>query len=193
MGAVSRAVQGAEVVYLLAAYIDTRSTCFSSTPMLDVNVSGCVNVINACLRHGVRRLIYCSSVAAIWTEKFQFQNSDSNSNSCIALPLDESAFEEVIEDPFTPRKSMYGASKACAEYLVRKVNSFAGLHTICLRPQYIIGPGDRFITERILKPLIPTPLCYQPDHPACFGITTAINLAHAHVCADAALGKDPSK
>ena len=55
-----KAFDGADVVYHLAAYISLSMDEWSVCER--INVIGTRNVVEACLRTGVRRLVHCSSV-----------------------------------------------------------------------------------------------------------------------------------
>jgi dihydroflavonol-4-reductase len=115
------AFRGADVVYHLAACI---SLSMADWPGLEaVNVQGTRNVIEACLRTGVRRLVYFSSIHALEQEPFN-------------TPVDESR-------PLTmsPRCPPYDRSKAAAEMEVRH-GIERGLDAIIINPTGVIGPYD---------------------------------------------------
>jgi len=117
----SRAFQGADVVYHLAARI---SLSMSDWPALEaVNVAGTRNVVEACRRAGVRRLVHFSSIHALVQEP-------------LSVPVDESR-------PFvtSPRCPPYDRSKAAAEIIVREAVA-RGLDAIIINPTAIIGPYD---------------------------------------------------
>jgi len=113
--------EGAEVVYHLAAHI---SLLKDEWPLLEsVNVIGTRNVVEACLRCGVRRLVHFSSINAMTQEPKD-------------LPIDESY-------PLAESRSClpYDYSKAAAEQEVRK-GLEKGLDAVIIRPTAIIGPHD---------------------------------------------------
>lgn len=56
-----RAMEGVSLVYHLAALVDHHAT---TDELHRVNVQGTINLVEAALRHGVRRLVHCSSVSA---------------------------------------------------------------------------------------------------------------------------------
>jgi len=112
---------GAEVVYHLAADI---SLLMNSWPLLkSVNVIGTRNVVEACLRCGVHRLIYISSVSALVQEPKH-------------IPLDES--RPLVESHDYPP---YDRSKAAGEKEVSK-GIQRGLDAVIISPTAIIGPYD---------------------------------------------------
>ena len=93
------------------------------------NVVGTENVIAACRKHGVRRLIYTSSPSVVFTGH------------------DLEGVDESI--PYATRyDAAYPATKAIAEKLVLESND-ATLATVSLRPHLIWGPGDNNILPRI--------------------------------------------
>jgi len=115
------AFEGAEVVYHLAAHI---SILKDDWPLLEsVNVIGSRNVVEACLRCGVRRLVHFSSIHTI-------------TQALTSIPVDES--NPLVESqPYPP----YDRSKAVAEKEVRK-GIEKGLDAIIISPTAIIGPHD---------------------------------------------------
>lgn len=116
-----RAFEGADVVYHLAACI---SLSMKDWPALEsVNVAGTRNVVEACLRTGVRRLIHFSSIHALVQEPF-------------SIPVDES--RPLSESRYYPP---YDRSKAAAEIEVRR-GIEKGLDAVILYPTAIIGPHD---------------------------------------------------
>jgi dihydroflavonol-4-reductase len=116
-----RAFQGAEVVYHLAACI---SLSMGDWPVLEaVNVIGTRNVVEACRRTGVRRLVHFSSIHALTQEPLSVRVDESR-------PLAESR-----------RYPPYDRSKAAAELEVR-CGIEQGLDAIIIYPTAIIGPHD---------------------------------------------------
>lgn len=124
--AVAGAVAGCEVVFHVAAkpgiwgpYADYHR----------VNVTGTENVLAACRRHGVGRLIYTSSPSVVFT-------------GCDQEGIDESA-------PYPAHfEAHYPHTKALAEQAVLRANCPA-LATVSLRPHLIWGPGDNHLLPRL--------------------------------------------
>jgi len=115
------AFQGADVVYHMAARI---SLSMGDWPALEaVNVTGTRNVVEACRRAGVRRLVYFSSIHALVQEP-------------LSVPVDESR-------PFvtSPRCPPYDRSKAAAETIVRQAIA-EGMDAVIINPTAVIGPYD---------------------------------------------------
>jgi nucleoside-diphosphate-sugar epimerase len=98
----------------------------------EVNVLGTQAVIQGCLAHGVRRLVYTSSPSVTFT----------GADQC---GIDESA-------PYAARwLCHYPRSKALAEQAVLAANGRNGLLTCALRPHLIWGPGDRHLVPRLIE------------------------------------------
>ncbi len=116
-----RAFGGADVVYHLAACI---SLSMADWPGLEsVNVQGTRNVIEACRRAGVHRLVHFSSIHALAQEPF-------------AAPVDES--RPLVNSGYCPP---YDRSKAAAEREVRLAIE-RGLDAVILNPTGVLGPHD---------------------------------------------------
>jgi dihydroflavonol-4-reductase len=115
------AFRGADVVYHLAACI---SLSMADWPRLEVvNVRGTRNVIEACLRTGVNRLVHFSSIHALEQEPFN-------------TPVDESR-PLITSRRYPP----YDRSKAAAEMEVRR-GIERGLNAVIVNPTGVIGPHD---------------------------------------------------
>jgi dihydroflavonol-4-reductase len=116
-----RAFEGAQAVYHLASSISIRMENWDELER--VNVVGTQNVIEACLRCGVEKLVYFSSIHAYRQEPFDF-------------PLDED--RPLLSDERVPP---YERSKAVAERLARQAPE-RGLPTVIIIPTAILGPYD---------------------------------------------------
>ena len=94
------------------------------------NVNGTRNIIDACLRNHIRRLIYTSTPSVV------FDGSD-------LAGVDESV-------PYPSRfNAFYPETKARAEKLVLKATG-RDLGTVVLRPHQIWGPGDPHFVPRLI-------------------------------------------
>jgi len=116
-----QAFEGAQVVYHLASSISIRMDNWDD--LMHVNVAGTQNVVDACLRCGVEKLVYFSSIHAYQQEPFD-------------LPLDEN--RPLLTDDRIPP---YERSKAAAELIVRQAPD-RGLATVIIIPTAILGPYD---------------------------------------------------
>jgi len=120
---------GVEIVFHTAAIIDWGTK--PEQIVYDVNVTGTENVIRACREHGVRVLVYCSSLDAVFEGK----------------PLIEIDESHPYPDSFP---NVYCKSKAEAEKLILQADG-SEMHTCILRPSDIYGEGDPYHIDPILK------------------------------------------
>lgn len=123
-----KAMAGVEVVYHLAGSISLSMD--STADVMRVNAQGTRNVVAACLRRGVRRLVYFGSIDALRQEPFN-QPVDEN------RPLIDEAITEAAKRRLPP----YDLSKAQGEREVRE-GIARGLDTLILRPTAMLGPYD---------------------------------------------------
>jgi dihydroflavonol-4-reductase len=116
-----KAFENAEVVYHLAARISISQYDW---PLLEaVNVAGTRNVVEACRKCGVRRLVHFSTIHSI-------------AQPTADGPVDES--DSLVESRSYPA---YDRSKAAAEGEVRR-GIEKGLDAVIISPTGIIGPKD---------------------------------------------------
>lgn len=115
------AFEGAEFVYHAAGYISISMDEWHR--LAAVNILGTRNVVEACLRCGVQRLVHFTSIETLLGKPF----SD---------PVDES--RPLIESRRSPP---YARSKAAGENEVRQ-GLARGLDAVILYPSAIIGPHD---------------------------------------------------
>lgn len=115
------AFEGAETVFHLVANI---SLMMNDWPLVEkINVTGTRNVIDACVKCQVKRLVYFSSIHAIQPS-----------------PEDEliNEFCSLVESPKCPP---YDRSKADSERLIRQAVA-RGLNAIIINPTGVLGPYD---------------------------------------------------
>lgn len=96
-----------------------------------INVAGTRHVIDGCLEHGVRKLVFTSSPSVIFNQS------------------DMEQVDETVPYP-SYYLSDYPETKALAEQAVLAANGRQGLLTVTLRPHLIWGPGDPHLVPRIL-------------------------------------------
>lgn len=94
-----------------------------SKKIFNVNVVGTANIVNACLLHGVSRLLHVSSVAALGLQK------------------GVSHVDENTKWVNNPLHTEYAESKYLAELEVARGDE-EGLHTAIVNPSVILAPGD---------------------------------------------------
>jgi nucleoside-diphosphate-sugar epimerase len=126
--AVARAAQGMDEVHHLAFVNGTEF--FYSRPelVLDVAVRGMVNVLDACRRHGIGRLVLASS-----SEVYQTPPQ---------TPTDESA-PLSIPDPLNPRYS-YAGGKLISELMAINYGRKDFERVLIFRPHNVYGPDMGF-------------------------------------------------
>jgi nucleoside-diphosphate-sugar epimerase len=159
-GAVSEACRGVDVVFHAAAkagYWGPYKEYYRT------NVSGTRNVIEACRKHGIKRLVYTSSP------------------SVIATGHDLNGVDESVPYP-NSFKAHYPATKAEAERMVLAANS-PTLATIALRPHLIWGPGDNHILPRLAASSRAGKLKRIGSSPCLVDSTYIDNAADAHLLA----------
>jgi dihydroflavonol-4-reductase len=116
-----RVLRGDDVVYHTAAHISILPSERDSLEA--VNIRGTRNVVDACLRCGVRRLVHFSSIEAF---------SDRPPDALI---------DETHARAEGPDDGPYARSKAAGEAVVRE-GAARGLDAVILNPTAIIGPYD---------------------------------------------------
>jgi len=94
------------------------------------NVTGTVNVLEACRINGIRKLVYTSSPSVVFDG-----NNVENGDESLPYPYRYEAD--------------YPETKALAEQLVLAANG-PTLATVALRPHLIWGPGDNHLVPRII-------------------------------------------
>jgi len=161
------ACAGTDVVFHTAAVagigVDWR-------PFYQTNTVGTRHIVEGCLQHGVRRLVYTSSPSVT------FDGSDQRN-------VDESA-------PYPSRwLCHYPHSKALAEQHVLGSNGRSGLLTCSLRPHLIWGPRDRHLIPRLLDRARRGRLRRVGDGTNLVDMVYVENAAAAHLAAADALEK----
>jgi dihydroflavonol-4-reductase len=115
------AFTGAGVVYHLAARVSIETSGWAT--LHAINTIGTRNVISACLKNGVRRLIHFSSIDAVEQKP-------------VDIPVDEKS-----PPAHTKKHPPYDRSKAAGEAEVQAAIE-KGLDAVIINPTAIIGPYD---------------------------------------------------
>jgi 2-alkyl-3-oxoalkanoate reductase len=118
---IARAVQGADVVYHLAAKVNTPG---SRTDFIEANVAGTERVLTASLRQGVGRVVYASSLA-VYGPVPNGQRIDENTSYDVSPHL----------------RDFYAQSKILADQLALTFAQERSLPITILRPGIVYGPG----------------------------------------------------
>ncbi|KAM0045611.1 putative 3-beta-hydroxysteroid-4-alpha-carboxylate 3-dehydrogenase (decarboxylating) [Helianthus debilis subsp. tardiflorus] len=169
---VLKACEGAEVVFHMAA---PDSSINNYKLHYSVNVQGTKNVIEACTKLNVKRLIYTSSPSVVFDGIHGIFNGDES------LPYP------------SKHNDSYSETKAEGEALVIKANGVNGLLTCCIRPSSIFGPGDKLLVPSLVAAARAGKSKFIiGDGTNMYDFTYVENVAHAHVCAERALASDGS-
>jgi len=115
------AMTGVDLVFHCAGFISILTT--EKERLHNVNVQGVQNIIDACIKTGVKRLVHFSSIHALVQEPFD-------------QPLDET--RSLVSDPHRPP---YDLSKAAGERTVQEALA-RGLDVVVINPTGIVGPND---------------------------------------------------
>jgi nucleoside-diphosphate-sugar epimerase len=159
-----RAVEGMDAVFHIAgrSNIDMRFHAYYNT-----HVIGTKNIIRACERYGVSKLVHTSTPAVVF-------NGGSFSGDDESLPL-------------CKRYHWYYAqTKAAAEEHVLAHNS-EHLKTVAIRPHLLLGEGDPHLIPTIVRCVEKGKLRVVGDGKNLVDITFVENAAHAHLLAFDAL------
>jgi len=113
----NKAMEGMDYVISLAAMWLLHCKDFPRTAF-DVNIAGTFNILEACVKNNIKKLIWSSS-ASVYGDAVQ-------------LPMTE-------EHPFN-NKNFYGASKIAGEAMATAFNDRYGLQVIGLRYMNVYGP-----------------------------------------------------
>ncbi|MEL6106173.1 MAG: NAD-dependent epimerase/dehydratase family protein [Planctomycetota bacterium] len=121
---VSEAMKGCDIVFHCA------SGGGSMAEFMSINVNGTENVIKACLKHGVKRLIYVSSIA-------------------VHGPSPPDGADE--NDAYRSMNRGYSDSKIEAEKRVLRAGRESDLEVVIVRPTFVWGPRSALFTVRPLR------------------------------------------
>jgi UDP-glucose 4-epimerase len=113
----------------------------------DVNVRGTFNVLDACVKNNIKRLVYSSSA---------------------------SVYGDAVEEPMTEEhpfnnKNFYGATKICGEAMIRAYHYRYGLNTVGLRYMNVYGPRQDYRGAYIAVIMKMLDAIDRGDGPTIFG------------------------
>ena len=148
--AVRAACRSVDAVAHLAAVQGTGNFYEIPDVVLDVNLRGVLNVAQACVEEGVRRLVFSSS-SEVYGIPSEFPTLES-------APL-------VVPDPTNPRWS-YGASKIAGELVAVHTARRHGFEYVILRYHNVYGPAmgwDHVIPQFISRLLRDEEFTVQGD------------------------------
>mgnify|MGYP001210127528 CR=1 FL=1 len=161
------ALKGADGVFHFAALWLLQCHEFPSSAF-DVNIRGTFNVLEGCVRNGVKRLVYSSSA---------------------------SVYGDAVEEPMTEEhpfnnKNFYGATKICGEAMARAYHYRYQLDYVGLRYMNVYGPRQDYqgaYIAVIMKMLDAIDNGEGPtilgDGSEAFDFVAVEDCAHANLCA----------
>jgi UDP-glucose 4-epimerase len=168
------ALKGADGVFQFAALWLLQCHEFPRTAF-EVNVRGMFNVLDGCVRNGIKRLVWSSSA---------------------------SVYGDAVEEPMTEdhpfnNKNFYGATKICGEAMARAYRFRYGLNHVGLRYMNVYGPRQDYrgaYIAVIMKMLDAIDRGEGPtilgDGSEAFDFVAVEDCARANLCAMAATATD---
>lgn len=168
------ALAGADGVFHFAALWLLQCHDFPRSAF-NVNVAGTFNVMDACVRAGVKRLVYSSSA---------------------------SVYGDAVEEPMTEdhpfnNKNFYGATKICGEAMLRAYHHRYGLNYVGLRYMNVYGPRQDYRGAYIAVIMKMLDAIDRGEGPTVFGdgseafdFVAVEDCAKANVCAMKAAAQD---
>lgn len=163
---VDRAVQGCEIVYHLAALIGIPYSYIAPAAYVSTNIIGTLNVLQACRRHGVRRLIHTSTSEVYGTAQY--------------VPIDE--LHPIVG------QSPYSATKIAADKLVESFWNSFDLPACIIRPFNTYGPRQsaRAIIPTIITQALSGKKLKLGNLDPVRDLTFAVDTAHGFIAASKA-------
>ena len=119
---VETAMEGAEVVFHLAASVGNKRSIDQPITDAEINVLGTLNILEAARKEGVRKIVASSSAGIFGELK--------------TMPIKE-------DHPIEP-DSPYGCTKLCEEKLCLSYAKLYDIEAVCLRYFNVYGPNQRF-------------------------------------------------
>jgi len=163
----SRALEGAHGVVHLAAMWLLHCKDYPRTAF-EVNVAGTFNVLEACVKNGVERLVYSSSASVY--------------GDAVEVPMTE-------DHPFNNR-NFYGATKIAGEAMARAFHDRYGLDYVGLRYMNVYGPHqDQTAAYTGVIPIMLNKIeagevpVINGDGTQAYDFVTARDAARCNVCA----------
>lgn len=162
-----RAMEGIDGVFHLAALWLLHCHEYPRSAF-DVNIRGTFNVIEAAVKHGVKRVVYSSSASVY--------------GDAVTLPMTE-------EHPYD-NDTFYGATKIAGEHMFRALGKRYGLEWVGLRYMNVYGPRQDYRGAYIAVMMHMLDRLDRGEPPVVFGDGTqqydfvyVEDVARANVCA----------
>ncbi len=161
------AVKGCDAVVHLAALWLLHCHEFPESAF-EVNIRGTFNVLQACVRHDVKRLVYSSSASV----------------------YGDAVAEPMVEDHPYNNWTFYGATKIAGEHMLKSFHKRYGLNGVGLRYMNVYGPRQDYkgtyvaVMMKILDALDrgEPPVVYG-DGSQAYDFVHVRDVARANVCA----------
>ncbi len=160
--AVMAATSGMDTVFHVASMTGIWG---KKKDFFETNVTGTKNIIGACKKNGVSKIVYTSTPSVIYGSRENFENVDES----IPYPARYNCF--------------YPETKALAEKMVLVENGKNNLLTVSLRPHLIWGPRDTNLIPRLIKRAKSGRLVQVGEGKKLVDMVYIDNAAHAHLLA----------
>lgn len=161
LAATEEALAGVEGVFHAAAAFDV--TRLSTAELCRVNVGSTENVLRACAKHGVGRIVFTSSAAAVGTSKSHGEVRD----------------ESVWNDH---TREAYAHSKVRAERCAWQLSGELGLSLVSVLPGAMLGPGFHRLTPTLEMVHGAITNAFPMLPPIDFAFTDVRDVANAQIC-----------
>ena len=131
---VSQVSQDVEFIFHLAALIAIPFSYVAPQSYVETNITGTVNVLEACRRHSVKRMIHTSTSEVYGT----------------------ALFTPITEEHPLQGQSPYSASKIGADHMVDAYTRSFNLPTVILRPFNTFGPrqSERAVIPTVIRQIL---------------------------------------
>ncbi|MEK7663826.1 MAG: SDR family NAD(P)-dependent oxidoreductase [Patescibacteria group bacterium] len=131
LNSLTKAMAGSDYVIHAAAMLGVRNTELKKLGCLNINILGTINVLEACVKERVKRIIFTSS-SEVYGEPLRY-------------PIEENDFKRPV--------SLYGVSKLAGEEYMKAYNQKYGLEFSIIRFFNVYGPGQvaEFVMPRFIK------------------------------------------
>jgi nucleoside-diphosphate-sugar epimerase len=187
--AMDKAIAGMDAVLHIAAVPDPSA---SFEDVLSSNIIGTYNVLEACRKAGVKRLVYASSIMTTWGY-FVYQEPYRAIYEGRLADIPAEIPKVKVTDPTHPTEP-YSASKVWAEGFCHTYHDKHGLSIVCLRiggvnktdsANSVVGKAV-YCSHRDVQNIINLALdaTAEPRFDICYGVSDNqhrwVDLAHSH-------------
>jgi dihydroflavonol-4-reductase len=127
---VIKAAENCQIIIHSAAATDQALPGYND--FAHVNVGGTINILNACLKHNIMKLVFVSTANTLGYGSKEFPGNENH----------------PMKYPFT--ESHYARSKAAAEEMLTRGLSNSGTTLTIVNPTFMLGPNDQKISSNII-------------------------------------------